>query len=64
MKCDRSNETACWQLADREYYFYLSFENSICTDYVTEKFFNAMDRKIVPVVIGGTDYIGSAGAPV
>ena len=29
--------------------FYLSFENSICEDYATEKFFNALKSDIVPV---------------
>jgi len=50
-------------MAEKDYYFYISFENSICVDYVTEKFFNCMDRNIVPVVMGGTDYHNSAGAP-
>jgi len=61
--CPRSNETACWEMAEQKYYFYLSFENSICKDYVTEKFFNAMNYKIIPIVFGGTDYENSAGAP-
>ena len=41
---------------EAEYKFYLSFENSICQDYVTEKFFNAMNRTIIPVTLGGTNY--------
>ena len=36
--------------------FYLAFENSLCTDYVTEKFFKILQRRIVPIVIGGADY--------
>ena len=43
------------------YYFYLAFENSLCKDYVTEKFFDAMSRNVVPVVYGGANY--SAIAP-
>ncbi len=50
-------------MAEEKYFFYLSFENSICVDYVTEKFFNAMNYNIIPVVFGGTDYDKSAGAP-
>ena len=38
------------------YYFYLAFENSICQDYVTEKFFDAMAANVVPVVYGGANY--------
>ncbi|KAJ8680164.1 hypothetical protein QAD02_015951 [Eretmocerus hayati] len=38
------------------YFFYLSFENSLCQDYVTEKFFDALKYYVVPVVYGGADY--------
>ena len=39
-----------------EYYFYLSFENTLCKDYVTEKFYDALMHNIVPVVFGGANY--------
>ena len=39
-----------------KYKFYLAFENSICKDYVTEKFWEALRRKQVPVVMGGARY--------
>ena len=47
----------CYDLLESKHYkFYLSFENSICTDYVTEKFFWIMTRNMVPVVYGGAGY--------
>ncbi|ELU07138.1 hypothetical protein CAPTEDRAFT_228957 [Capitella teleta] len=38
------------------YKFYLSFENSLCKDYVTEKLWMLMKMDIVPVVMGLVDY--------
>ena len=35
--------------------FYFAFENSNCTDYVTEKFFNSIAVGAIPVVIGWWD---------
>ncbi|XP_068223121.1 alpha-(1,3)-fucosyltransferase C-like isoform X2 [Palaemon carinicauda] len=38
------------------YMFYFAFENAICDDYVTEKFFLALQLNVVPVVFGGGNY--------
>ncbi|XP_063609079.1 alpha-(1,3)-fucosyltransferase C-like [Penaeus indicus] len=42
------------------YMFYLAFENSVCEDYVTEKFFKALAMDVVPVVLGGANYSSMA----
>ena len=34
------------------YKFFLAFENSICPDYISEKFFNCFKHNLVPVVMG------------
>lgn len=46
----------CYSNASKIYFFYLALENSICTDYVTEKLYNALEWGMVPVVFGGADY--------
>ena len=43
-------------LGAEDYHFYLSFENTLCKDYVTEKFYDALSQDIVPVVFGGAEY--------
>jgi len=50
------------EMRERDYKFYLAFENSICPDYVTEKLFNTLLFTTVPIVYGGADY-EAIGAP-
>ena len=33
----------------------MSFENSLCLDYITEKFFKALSYDIIPVVLNGAN---------
>ena len=53
---EHHNTEECDNMLEKEYKFYLSFENSLCSDYVTEKFYRALSLDIVPVVMGGADY--------
>ncbi|KAH9496717.1 hypothetical protein Btru_009770 [Bulinus truncatus] len=50
--------TMCSADIPLNYRYYLSFENSLCEDYVTEKFFKMFraDNHIIPVVRGSFDY--------
>lgn len=54
--CWVGDQDECYDILERDYKFYLAFENSFCRDYVTEKFFKLMDLRVVPVVYGGANY--------
>ncbi|XP_060559643.1 alpha-(1,3)-fucosyltransferase fut-5-like [Ruditapes philippinarum] len=43
-------------LLNTKYKFYLSFENSFCEDYFTEKFINFYNLDIILIVRGGLNY--------
>ena len=46
----------CLEQLSKDYRFILAFENSICRDYITEKYFNTISYNIIPIVLGGADY--------
>ena len=46
----------CKEIIFHEYKFYFAFENSLCDDYITEKFFLTLVKPIVPVVFGAGPY--------
>jgi hypothetical protein len=53
--CKERFSVNCEAEIHKGYRFYLSFENSLCKDYITEKFWLRMatDGYFVPVVVGG-----------
>ncbi|KAH9364883.1 hypothetical protein HPB48_016214 [Haemaphysalis longicornis] len=48
--------TGCHQKFATKYFFRLSFENTLCKDYVTEKLFYTLNFDMIPVTFGGADY--------
>ena len=56
-KCSKRTGKDCYEkLLNNDYKFYLSFENSFCKDYVTEKLWRVMSINIVPIVLGHVNY--------
>ncbi|KXJ18039.1 alpha-(1,3)-fucosyltransferase 6 [Exaiptasia diaphana] len=53
-KCPKNSERCEKKL--KRYKFELALENSYCVDYVTEKYWDALKRGVVPVVLGGANY--------
>ena len=53
---DNGTQSDCKEIISQKYKFYLAFENSICKNYLTEKFFDILRFDIVPVVYGDGAY--------
>jgi alpha-1,3-fucosyltransferase len=58
---DKELRTRCGPNCSREtlshsYMFYLAFENSLCNDYITEKFYDSLRYNWIPVVLGKGSY--------
>ncbi|XP_023349074.1 alpha-(1,3)-fucosyltransferase C [Eurytemora carolleeae] len=51
-----ADDEKCYDSMEKKYKFYLSFENSLCQDYITEKFWNFLGQNIVPIVLGTGPY--------
>ncbi|ELU17009.1 hypothetical protein CAPTEDRAFT_79000, partial [Capitella teleta] len=39
-----------------KYKFYLSFENALCREYMTEKLHGIIGVNVIPIVMGSVDY--------
>jgi alpha-1,3-fucosyltransferase len=52
----KSHINFCDRQLKRNYKFYLSFENSLCVEYFTEKVSRAYSLNVVPVVLGKARY--------
>lgn len=46
----------CHKKFATQYFFLLSFENTVCKDYVTEKLYYTLTFDMIPVTFGGADY--------
>ncbi len=54
--CTKGERIHCTGAFGEEYKFYLAFENSICEEYITEKFERTLAMPVVPIALGGGPY--------
>ncbi|KAE9544399.1 hypothetical protein AGLY_001578 [Aphis glycines] len=53
LQCSLTKKGECLEMLKNDYKFYLSFENSHCLHYITEKLFtNALSHDVLPIVMG------------
>ena len=55
-RCGHRLDQSCYSRLNKDYKFYLSFENALCLGYITEKLFRILKLDVVPVVLGHADY--------
>ncbi|XP_042210045.1 alpha-(1,3)-fucosyltransferase C-like [Homarus americanus] len=60
LECPRVHQNQCYTMLQKDYKFYMAFENSLCRDYITEKFFGVLEYYVVPVVWGSGNYTTQA----
>ena len=46
----------CHRHLSKTYKFYLAFESSLCSDFITQNIWSLLDGDIVPIVLGGAGY--------
>ncbi|KAF2367832.1 Glycosyl transferase family 10 [Trinorchestia longiramus] len=51
LTCPKRN-SQCLEMLETDYKFYFAFENSLCNQYVTEKFYKALRYSAVPITYG------------
>lgn len=54
--CPKEKTLQCLNNFSNKYFFSFTLENSLCRDYISEKFYEAARYNAIPVVLGGANY--------